>query len=216
MDSIVTTDIYKDTPHLKYFVYSIIAATIILWCFDRVFGVNPNVVAFIPIALFCLLGVFDKKDLANIDWSVLWLVAGGFSLGFAFQESGLALKLITSINFASIHPWIIMISCWLICYGLSNFISHTATVNLLTPIFVALASSLSAELDHLGGARTLLIGVAIFASLAMILPVSTPPNALAFSTGGLAKKDMAKVGLIIGAMGIAACIAIIIGYSFFS
>ena len=178
MDSEPETDMYADTPHLKYFVYSIIAATIILWCFDRIFGVNPNVVAFIPIALFCLLGVFGKKDLANIDWSVLWLVAGGFSLGFAFQESGLALKLITSINFSAIHPWIILISCWLICYLLSNFISNTATVNLLTPIFVALATSLSSELQHLGGARTLLVGVAVFASLAMILPVSTPPQCL--------------------------------------
>lgn len=193
---------YTKKPFIKYIVYAIIAATIGLWCFDRIFGVNPNVVAFIPIALFCLLGVFDKEDLAHIDWSVLWLVAGGFALGFSFQESGLAYKLITSIDFTSISPWIIMLSCWLICWGLSNFISNTATVNLLTPIFVALASSLSGDLAALGGAKTLLVGVAVFASLAMMLPVSTPPNALAFSSGYVRKEDMVKVGLLVGGVGI--------------
>ena len=70
----------SENPYIEYIVYIIISATIALWCFDRFFGVNPNVVAFIPIALFCLLGVFGKDDLANIDWSVLWLVAGGFAL----------------------------------------------------------------------------------------------------------------------------------------
>lgn len=95
-----------------------------------------------------------------------------------------------------------MLSCWLICWGLSNFISNTATVNLLTPIFVALASSLSGDLAALGGAKTLLVGVAVFASLAMMLPVSTPPNALAFSSGYVRKEDMVKVGLLVGGVGI--------------
>lgn len=200
----------SENPYIEYIVYIIIGATIALWCFDRFFGVNPNVVAFIPIALFCLLGVFGKDDLANIDWSVLRLVAGGFALGFAFQESGLAYKLITSIDFTTISPWIIMLSSWLICYALSNFISNTATVNLLIPIFVALASSLSGEFDHIGGAKTLIIGVAVFASMAMVLPVSTPPNALAFSKGGLSKKDLAKVGLIVGGIGIVACVSMVL------
>ncbi|WP_051069803.1 SLC13 family permease [Bacteroides propionicifaciens] len=202
----------KANPIIKYSVYCIIGGTIALWCFDRFFGVDPNVVAFIPISLFCLLSVFVKDDLASIDWSVLWLVAGGFALGYSFQDSGLAYKMITSINFSSIAPWIIFLSCWLICWALSNFISNTATVNLLAPIFTVLAASLGPELAPLGGARTLLMGVAIFASLAMMLPVSTPPNALAYSTGHVSKRDMQKVGITIGALGLIFTICISLAF----
>lgn len=196
------TESVKINPIIKYSVYIVIIGTIILWCFDTVFGVNPNVVAFIPITMFCLLGVFLKEDLAKIDWSVLWLVAGGFALGYAFQGSGLASKLINLVDFSSITPWLILLSSWLICWTLSNFISNTATVNLLAPIFSALAISIGPELSSVGGVKVLLSGVAVFASLAMLLPISTPPNALAYSTGFVDKKDMQKIGVIIGGIGL--------------
>jgi sodium-dependent dicarboxylate transporter 2/3/5 len=54
------------------------------------------------------------------------------------------------------------------------------------------------KLDPIGGTGTVLIGVAIAASSAMILPISTPPNALAFATGYVKQNDMAKVGAIMG------------------
>ena len=57
-------------------------------------------------------------------------------------------------------------------------------------------------LDPLGGVSTLLIGVAIGSSLGMVLPISTPPNALAHSTGLIEQKDMAKVGIIMGVIGL--------------
>ncbi len=187
----------------------ILGVTVALWCFDRLFGVNANVVAFVPICMFSLLGVITKKDLGEIDWSVLWLVAGGFALGLAFQDTGLAKKLISAIDFGSVTPFVIIISCWVISWALSNVISNTASATLVAPIFVALATSLSGELEALGGAKVLLLGVAIFTSLAMILPISTPPNALAYSTGFVDKKDMQKVGIIIGGLGFTLCISVI-------
>ena len=54
----------------------------------------------------------------------------------------------------------------------------------------------------LGGLKTLLVGVAISASLAMCLPISTPPNALAHSTGIINTKQMAIVGVVVGVIGI--------------
>ena len=60
---------------------------------------------------------------------------------------------------------------------------------------------------YLGGVETLLIGVAIGSSLAMILPISTPPNALAHATGMIQQKDMEKVGIIMGIIGL------ILGYT---
>jgi sodium-dependent dicarboxylate transporter 2/3/5 len=54
------------------------------------------------------------------------------------------------------------------------------------------------KLAPIGGTSTVLIGVAIAASSAMILPISTPPNALAFATGYVNQKEMAKMGVIMG------------------
>ena len=62
------------------------------------------------------------------------------------------------------------------------------------------------KLDVIGGTPTVLIGVAIAASSAMVLPVSTPPNALAFSTNLIHQNDMVKVGIIVG------MISMLIGY----
>lgn len=54
------------------------------------------------------------------------------------------------------------------------------------------------KLAPIGGTPTVLIGVAIAASSAMILPISTPPNALAFATGYVKQNDMARMGIIMG------------------
>ena len=62
--------------------------------------------------------------------------------------------------------------------------------------------SAAQNLEPYGGVTTLLAGVALGSSLSMILPISTPPNALAHSTGFIEQKDMAKVGIIMGAVGL--------------
>ena len=85
---------------------------------------------------------------------------------------------------------------------MANFISHTATANLLVPILAVAGESMSAQLAPLGGVSTLLIGVAIASSLGMVLPISTPPNAMAHATGLIEQKNMAKVGIIMGLIGL--------------
>lgn len=61
-------------------VYVTFAVTVLLWMSDKFTGVNSNVVAMIPVAVFCVTGVITKRDLEEISWSVLWMVAGGFAL----------------------------------------------------------------------------------------------------------------------------------------
>ena len=188
-------------------VYITFAVTILLWMTDKVTGVNANVVAMVPVAVFCLIGVITKRDLEEISWSVLWMVAGGFALGVALQESGLGKHLVASIPFDTWSPVLVIVGSGLICYTMANFISHTATAALLVPILGTAGTAMTAQLAPLGGVATLLIGVAIGSSLAMVLPISTPPNALAHGTGLIKQKDMEVVGLIVGVAGL------ILGYS---
>ena len=74
------------------------------------------------------------------------------------------------------------------------------------PILVVVCTAMGDKLTAIGGSTTVLIGVAIASSSAMILPISTPPNALAYATNLVQQKDMAKMGAIVGV------ISILLGY----
>ena len=183
-------------------VYVTFAITVLLWMTDKYTMMNANAVAMIPVGVFSICGIINKRDLEEINWSVLWMVAGGFALGVALQESGLGKAMVSAIPFASWSPVMVVIGSGLLCYVMANFISHTATAALLVPILALAGSSMGAALDPVGGVGTLLIGVALGSSLAMILPISTPPNALAHATGLIKQTDMEKVGIIMGVVGL--------------
>ena len=134
----------------------------------------------------------------EINWSVIWMVAGGFALGYGLNASGLAANAVESIPFGEFSPLLILVMGGAICYVLSNFISNSATAALLMPILAVVCGAMGDKLAPIGGTGTILIGVAIAASSAMILPISTPPNALAFATGYVQQKDMSKIGIIMG------------------
>ena len=192
----------------KVIVAITFALTIILWMGEAIFGVSANIVALIPFAVFTATGVFSKDELKEIDWSVLWMVAGGFALGTALNRTGLAAALINAVPFAQWNIIVVMIAGGLICWLLSNFISNSAAANLIVPILAVVGTALlddptAAEgFIAIGGLKTLLVAVAMCASLAMLLPISTPPNALAHSTGIINTKQMAVIGLIMGVVGI--------------
>ena len=183
-------------------VYITFICTVLLWVLDKATGVNANVVAMLPVGVCAIIGVLTKRDLEEISWSVLWMVAGGFALGVGLQETGLAQTLINAIPFNTWPALIMVIGSGLICYAMANFISHTATASLLVPILAVVGASVAGNLAPLGGVSTLLVGVAIGSSLGMVLPISTPPNAIAASTGMIEQKDMVKTGLIMGVLGL--------------
>ena len=194
----------KVTPFQKYVVWVTFALTIILWVFEGVIGVNSNIVAMIPFAVFSATGILKSRDLEHINWAVLWMVAGGFALGTALNQTGLATTLINTIPFASWNALVVMLVGGFICYFLSNFISNSAAANLVVPILIVVGKAMAGNpsFESLGGIASMVAGIAICASVAMCLPVSTPPNALAASTGMISTKQMATVGIILGVVGI--------------
>ena len=181
--------------------------TIILWVFGKKLGINANTVAMLPIAVFAFTGVITSKDLQDIDWAVIWMVAGGFALGNAMNHTGLAANAVNSIPFGDFNPIVILVISGLVCFALSNFISNTATAALLIPILTVVCVGMGDKLDMIGGTPTVLIGIAVAASCAMSLPISTPPNAIAYSTGLIKQNDMVKAGFTVG------IISLVMGYA---
>ena len=180
--------------------------TVLLWMTDKLTGINSYTVALIPFVIFALTGVINKYDLEEINWSVIWMVAGGFALGYGLNASGLAANAVESIPFGAFSPFVILVLSGIICYLLSNFISNSATAALLMPILAVVCSGMGDKLAAIGGTPTVLIGIAVAASSAMVLPISTPPNALAFSTNLVKQNDMVKIGIIMGV------ISMVLGY----
>ena len=182
--------------------------TIVLWATESLTGINSNVVALIPLGVLTCTGIFTKDDIKEINWSVLWLVAGGFALGTCLQGTGLAKVLIGAIPFGEMPVLVVFLIAGVVCYFLSNFISNSATAALLIPILIVIAEGMAdpaaannASFVALGGTYAMITFVAVCASIAMLFPISTPPNAIAASTGLVETKDMAKIGIIIGAVG---------------
>ncbi len=189
-------------------VWITFAVTILLWVTEQLHHISSNIVALIPLGVFTATGLFGKEEIKEINWTVLWLVAGGFALGYLLQDTGLAKVLITAIPFGTMSVVLVLIVAGLVCYTLSNFISNSATAALLIPILIVVAEGMAdpaaannSAFIALGGSQAMIIFIAVCASLAMVLPISTPPNAIAASTGLVETKDMAKVGIIIGVVG---------------
>lgn len=110
-------------------------------------------------------------------------------MGYLLQDTGLAKVLITAIPFGSMSVILVLVVAGLVCYFLSNFISNSATAALLIPILIVVAEGMAdpaaannAAFVAMGGTQAMIIFIAVCASIAMLFPISTPPNAIAAST----------------------------------
>lgn len=173
--------------------YAIAGLTILLWVSEPLHGVSSNIVGFFPVVGLLALQVMKGKDIQALDWPVLWLVSGGIALGTGVGATGLDAWLVGSVDWKSLGGLAIMATLGLISFGLANVISHSAAANLLLPLAVSLAVSL----DNVNPLLVAVV-VAIACSVGMSMPISTPPNAIAYATGEITIGQMAFIGLIVG------------------
>jgi solute carrier family 13 (sodium-dependent dicarboxylate transporter), member 2/3/5 len=183
-------------------LYVVFATTVFLWTTEALHGMTSKVVAFLPIAALPLFGVLGKKDIRSLPWEVLWLVAGGISLGLSMQDSGLAAWMVGLVEWDALGGFTLLVLFAVTTLLMANFLSHTVTATLVVPIALGVGAGLAEGGD---GFHPVLAGVVIAfaASFGMSLPISTPPNAIATSTGLVETRDMAKVGVILGLAGLA-------------
>ncbi len=172
--------------------------TVLLWLTEPLHGMKSSIVGFLPVVLLLSTKVFGVKDLQNIQWHVLWLVAGGIALGKGVSSSGLDAWLIGLVKWDAINPLMITFTLAVVALVMSTVISNSATANLLVPIGISLATSGAVDIPVMQAAFFIAVG----ASLAMALPISTPPNAIAYSTGAIETKHMILAGSIIGGIGV--------------
>lgn len=178
--------------------YVVFAVTVIGWLTEPLHGVTSSVVGFLPVVVLLATGVMTAKDLQRMQWHVLWLVAGGIALGLGVGATGLDLWLIGLVDWSSITSVMLTFALTGTALLLSTVISNTAAANLLVPIGLTLVTSGAVDTAP----RAAAFFIAVGASLAMMLPVSNAPNAIAYATGAITTRRMATIGAIVGVTGL--------------
>jgi sodium-dependent dicarboxylate transporter 2/3/5 len=143
------------------------------------------------------LKILDSHSISKVPWEIILLFGGGFALASGFEHSGLSKEIALKLNYMNELPlFVIILSVSLIVVTLTEFSSNTATAATTLPIIASLSQVLNIN------PLILMVPATISASLAFMLPISTPPNAIIFSSGRIKISEMAKVGIYLNILGI--------------
>ena len=190
----------------RRFVLGVLLVTLLLWLTSNLHGIPASAVSLLPIMLLTMFRIVSGNEVRKLPWDTLMLVSGGLSLGLAIQETGLAVYYVGLIQDYQLNFYVLVVVFSLLTVVLSNFMSNTATTTILIPIAIILVSQNQEILP-------LVIGLS--ASAALFLPISTPPNAIAYATGLMDQKDFRFGGLVAGLLGPVIIISFVLLYRLF-
>lgn len=166
--------------------------TVSMWLSEPLHGIPIAATSAIPIVLLTLFQVIKAEDVRRLPWDTLMLVAGGLALGIAMVDVGLTDIIMEKISMLPIPMIGVAIVFSIIAVLISNIMSNTAAASILVP--------LGLSLPGIWGFAVPLI-VALSCSCALLLPVSTPSNAISFSTGMIEQKSFRPGGLLMILLG---------------
>ena len=171
-------------------------------------GYSSSIIAaMIAIALF-YVGLLDQNDVRQANWSIILLIGVGLSLGKALEVSGLVIKIseLLLLFTGGGSPLLVIALVTVFGLGISIVASNTASAGIFLPIAIGLGQSTGIS------PVILAVAVGISTSLDFMLPVGTPPNAIAYSTGKVSMGEMIKAGIILDLLG--AAITILLAWLF--
>ena len=182
----------------------VFAITVLLWMTDLWHGLPPAVVALLLIVVLTTTGIIDHEDLARLEWSILILISGGISLGAGIQLTGLDQAVAQWLPATGESGFWLLVVLVMATLVVGTFMSNTAAANLFLPIGLSSAAIFDAQ----GGLYPIQVAmsIALAASMSMALPISTPPNALAYASGEVATRDLVRVAVVVSGLAVPAII----------
>lgn len=141
--------------------------------------------------------LLDGGSFAKVPWDVMLLLGGGFALASGFVSSGLSAHLAQVLrDFGHLPAFAILVLVCLLITFLTELTSNVATATMFLPVLAAWA--VAERINPL----ILMIPATISASMAFMLPVATPPNAIVFTSRRVRIAEMARVGLALNLIGV--------------
>lgn len=199
-------------------VLTVFVTAALLWCFGPVIRgiqigdmtpfkpLSDTVIAMGAGIILFIIPVDYKRGVHALDWSsasdtvawdVLLLFGGGLSMAAAIQKTGLADIIGAQATFLSSLPEVAAISgLTTLTVFASEFTSNTALAATMMPLVAAVANSIGMHPE------ALLVATTFGASLAFMMPVGTPPNAIIFGTGRIRIAEMIRAGFWLNVCGI--------------
>ncbi len=179
-------------PLRQAIVVGTFVSTVLLWMTSPLTGLPTTVISFVPICMLTATGILSADDMRRLPWDILLLIAGGLSLGVAVDKTGLADWVVAQLPTDGVAIWLVVLGFGYLTMVLSNLMSNTATANIVLPLATATLAATDPRLA---------VPIALCASLAMCLPISTPPNAIVYGSRQLSSTDLLVGGLLIGLVG---------------
>lgn len=169
--------------------------------FEKISWIDENIIAlaiailmfFIPVDWKNRKFLLDWNDSKFIDWGTLILFGGGIALSDAMFKTGLAAWLASSIisSSGSVSSLSLILIIVLFMAFMTEVTSNTAVTSMMIPILISISYGLKVD------GKLLSVAATFAASMAYMLPVATPPNAIVYGSGFVQLKDMIKVGIIL-------------------
>lgn len=182
----------KQSKSQRRIVVIVLVITSALWMTSSIHHLTVASVAAVPIVFLTMTGILKSVDIRKLPWDTLLLIAGALSLGLALQDTKLLEHFARHILGSPSNVHISFLVFAYVTMLFSNIMSHTATATMLIPLGVYLMP---------GQAEQIAVIIGLTASTALLLPVSTPPNAIAYSTGLIKQKEFLPGGLLVGLLG---------------
>ncbi len=176
----------------QYLILAVFGVTVLGWLTTQVTGLASATVALLPILLLYGMGLLDDTDLGKISWGTLLLFGGGLSLGSALMKVKIDVLMAETLARYLLGIPLFLLVVILVFFGIliTMIISNTAAAAILVPLMIPVAKTLGLDV------RAMAILFAIGVSLDFMMPVGTPPNAIAYSTGLVRVKEMIKNGVL--------------------
>ena len=186
---------------------SIILVVLMILLFINSFIKIPDAIILLSFGLLMFIpkiGFLEWDDTKKIPYEIIFLFGAGFSIAKAFSATHLDIVVSDILlNFTHLAPFILLIVVATMITFTTEINSNTALISIALPIIYALGEKSNINME------LLLMVATISASYAFMLPIATPPNAIAFSAG-VKIKNMAKYGIVFNI--IAICLTSIVAY----
>lgn len=180
------------TSKQKLFIW-IFLITVAFWLTTSLTGLSSGLIAIGAGAILFAVGLLKPNDLNKVSWTILFLLGGGLALGAAMFETGLAAYFASLLGNALVGLPVLLILFLVVIFAIlmTMFASNTGTAAIVIPVIIPLAAILGLPLQVIA----VLTGIAI--SFDFIVPIGTPPNAIAYDSGKLKILEMMKAGFFI-------------------
>ncbi len=174
-------------------IFIVFLVTVIGWLTTKFTGLSPSTVALIPVITLFSLGLLNETDLSQISWSTLLLFGGGLSLGSAINQVGIDSWLVTLVQGSIGDIPLFLTLLVFVFFGMlvTMVASNTASAAILIPLMLPLSNSLGIDI------KSIALLIAIGVSLDFMMPVGTPPNAIAYATGVVNVREMINNGFMV-------------------